>query len=50
MVFATYMAENNANPAAIQVLLGHESLNTTTRYLHASQKFAEKTFSREAST
>jgi len=42
--FATYMAENNANPAAIQVLLGHESLNTTTRYLHASQKFAEKTF------
>ncbi len=42
--FATYMAENNANPAAIQVLLGHESLNTTTRYLHASQKFAEETF------
>jgi site-specific recombinase XerD len=42
--FATYMAENDANPAAIQVLLGHESLNTTTRYLHASQKFAEKTF------
>lgn len=42
--FATYMAENDANPAAIQVLLGHESLNTTTRYLHASQKFAEDTF------
>ncbi len=42
--FATYMAENDANPAAIQVLLGHESLNTTTRYVHASQKFAEETF------
>lgn len=41
--FATYLAENGANPAAIQVLLGHESLDTTTRYIHASDKFAEKT-------
>jgi site-specific recombinase XerD len=41
--FATYLAEGGANPAAIQVLLGHESLNTTTRYVHASDKFAEKT-------
>ncbi|MEA3356839.1 MAG: tyrosine-type recombinase/integrase [Patescibacteria group bacterium] len=41
--FATYLAENGANPAAIQVLLGHESLQTTTRYVHASDKFAEKT-------
>ena len=41
--FATYLAENGASPAAIQVLLGHESLNTTTRYVHASDKFAEKT-------
>ena len=41
--FATYLAENGASPAAIQVLLGHESLNTTTRYVHASEKFAEKT-------
>lgn len=40
--FATYLAENGANPAAIQVLLGHESLETTTRYVHASDKFAEK--------
>lgn len=40
--FATYLAENGASPAAIQVLLGHESLNTTTRYVHASDKFAEK--------
>ncbi len=41
--FATYLAENGANPAAIQVLLGHESLQTTTRYVHASDKFAEQT-------
>ena len=41
--FATYLAENGASPAAIQVLLGHESLNTTTRYVHASEKFAEDT-------
>ena len=41
--FATFLAENGANPAAIQVLLGHESLDTTTRYVHASDKFAEKT-------
>ena len=41
--FATYLAEQGANPAAIQVLLGHESLQTTTRYVHASDKFAEKT-------
>ncbi len=41
--FATYMAEQGANPAAIQILLGHESLDTTTRYVHASDKYAEKT-------
>jgi site-specific recombinase XerD len=41
--FATYLAENGANPAAIQILLGHESLNTTTRYVHASDRFAEET-------
>lgn len=41
--FATYLAENGANPAAIQVLLGHESLDTTTRYVHASDHFAEET-------
>lgn len=28
----TYLAEQGANPAAIQVLLGHESLDTTARY------------------
>lgn len=41
--FATYLAEQGANPAAIQKLLGHESLQTTTRYVHASDKFAQKT-------
>lgn len=40
--FATYLAEEGANPAAIQRLLGHESLQTTTRYVHASDKFAEQ--------
>jgi integrase/recombinase XerC len=40
--FATYLAEQGANPAAIQRLLGHESLQTTTRYVHASDKYAEK--------
>lgn len=40
--FATYLAESGANPAAIQILLGHESLNTTTRYVHASDRYAER--------
>lgn len=39
--FATYLAEQGASPAAIQILLGHESLDTTTRYVHASDHFAE---------
>ena len=41
--FATYLAEEGASPAAIQILLGHESLNTTTRYVHASDRFAQET-------
>jgi integrase/recombinase XerD len=40
--FATYLAEQGASPVAIQILLGHESLDTTTRYVHASDKFAEE--------
>ncbi len=40
--FATYLAEEGANPAAIQRLLGHSSLQTTSRYVHASDKFAEE--------
>jgi len=41
--FATYLAEKGANPAALQILLGHESLDTTTRYVHASDRYAEET-------
>jgi site-specific recombinase XerD len=41
--FATYLAESGANPAALQILLGHESLDTTTRYVHASDRYAEET-------
>lgn len=40
--FATYLAESGASPAAIQILLGHESLNTTTKYVNASDRFAEE--------
>ena len=41
--FATYLAEEGANPAAIQILLGHELLATTTRYVYASDRYAEET-------
>lgn len=44
--FATYLAESGANPAAIQILLGHESLETTTRYVHGSDRYAERTHKR----
>ena len=38
--FATFMSENGADVVAIQNLLGHESLGTTTNYLHTSEKVA----------
>ena len=41
--FATYLAQRGANPVALQILLGHESLHTTTRYVHASDRYAEET-------
>ncbi|MBI2022925.1 tyrosine-type recombinase/integrase [Candidatus Daviesbacteria bacterium] len=41
--FATYMAEEGASVVGIQMLLGHESLDTTTRYVNAQDKFAEET-------
>ncbi len=41
--FATFMAEKGANVVALQTLLGHESLTTTTKYLHTSEKLAEQT-------
>ena len=40
--FATFLAERGASPVAIQILLGHESLETTTRYVQASDRFAKK--------
>ena len=45
-VFATYLAESGASPVAIQTLLGHESLDTTTRYVHASDQYAKKAHQR----
>lgn len=42
--FATLLAENGASVAAIQILLGHESLDTTTRYVRVSNRFAEESF------
>ncbi len=42
--FATYLAESGASPTAIQILLGHESLDTTTKYVHASDRYAERIF------
>jgi site-specific recombinase XerD len=44
--FATYMAEKGASPAAIQILLGHESISTTNIYINASDKFAEDSHKR----
>ncbi len=41
--FATYLAEEGASPAALQILLGHESLDTTTKYVNPSDRFAEET-------
>lgn len=41
--FATYLIENGASPAAVQILLGHESLHTTDKYVHSSDKFAQET-------
>jgi len=34
--FATYLAEEGSNPAAMQILLWHESVDGITRYVHAS--------------
>ncbi len=44
--FATYMVERGANPAVLQVLLGHESLQTTTKYVHTSDILAEREHSK----
>ena len=39
--FATHLAQQGADPAAIQHLLGHESLETTTKYINTSQSHAQ---------
>jgi site-specific recombinase XerD len=44
--FAIYLAEAGANPAALQIILEHESFADTTRYVHASDKYAEETYHR----
>lgn len=40
--FATYVVGQGANPVPVRVLFGHESSNTT-RYVHASDKYAQET-------
>jgi len=40
--FATYLIEESANPAALQILLGHETLHNTTRYVHGPDKYAQE--------
>lgn len=39
--FATYYLSNGGSLLALQSMLGHKSLNTTTIYLHLSQNFNE---------
>jgi len=41
--FSAYLAEEGANPVPLQVLFGHKSLDGVTRYVHASDKYAEET-------
>ncbi|RLC65393.1 MAG: hypothetical protein DRI01_00990 [Chloroflexi bacterium] len=41
--FATYLAEEGANPVPLQVLFSHESLDGIARYVHVSDKYAEET-------
>lgn len=41
--FALYVAGEVANPVPLQVLFGHKSIHGVTRYVHASDKYAEDT-------
>jgi integrase/recombinase XerC len=41
--FATYVAGQGTNPVPLRFLLGHECLGDVSRYVHASDKYAEET-------
>lgn len=40
--FANYLVEQNLNPRPIKSISAHESLDTTTRYVQASDRYAQK--------
>ena len=41
--FATYMAGEGVNPVPVRFLFSHESSSDISKYMHASDKYAEET-------